>query len=111
MQGISSPIEIASIATWTYNWPRFLGITADEDYGGLAMGYQAHCIVLEELSRASGIHPSIPLIFQSRVLTHMKNRQYRLIVRRTLTTLHQSTLTERNGGAKAKILAWFDIGR
>lgn len=32
----------------------FLGITADEDYGGLAMGYQAHCIVLEELSRASG---------------------------------------------------------
>ncbi|KAK7536859.1 acyl-CoA dehydrogenase/oxidase [Phyllosticta citribraziliensis] len=31
----------------------FLGITADEDYGGLAMGYQAHCIVMEELSRAS----------------------------------------------------------
>ncbi|KAL1296675.1 hypothetical protein AAFC00_000153 [Neodothiora populina] len=31
-----------------------LGITADEDYGGLAMGYQAHCIVMEELSRASG---------------------------------------------------------
>ncbi|EME83817.1 uncharacterized protein MYCFIDRAFT_44377 [Pseudocercospora fijiensis CIRAD86] len=32
----------------------FLGITADEGYGGLAMGYQAHCVVLEELSRASG---------------------------------------------------------
>ncbi|GAB1205994.1 hypothetical protein APSETT445_004675 [Aspergillus pseudonomiae] len=32
----------------------FLGITANEDYGGLAMGYQAHCIVMEELSRASG---------------------------------------------------------
>ncbi|KAM7186497.1 mitochondrial isovaleryl-CoA dehydrogenase [Naviculisporaceae sp. PSN 640] len=31
-----------------------LGITADEDVGGLAMGYQAHCIVMEELSRASG---------------------------------------------------------
>ena len=30
-----------------------LGITADEDYGGLGMGYQAHCVVLEELSRAS----------------------------------------------------------
>lgn len=30
-----------------------LGITADEDYGGLAMGYQAHCIVMEELSKAS----------------------------------------------------------
>ncbi|KAF2482722.1 isovaleryl-CoA dehydrogenase mitochondrial precursor [Neohortaea acidophila] len=32
----------------------FLGITADEQYGGLGMGYQAHCIILEELSRASG---------------------------------------------------------
>ncbi|TPX12255.1 uncharacterized protein E0L32_007141 [Thyridium curvatum] len=31
-----------------------LGITADEDVGGLGLGYQAHCIVLEELSRASG---------------------------------------------------------
>ena len=32
----------------------FLGVTADEEYGGLSMGYQAHCIVMEELSRASG---------------------------------------------------------
>ncbi|KAL2757812.1 hypothetical protein ACRALDRAFT_1061101 [Sodiomyces alcalophilus JCM 7366] len=32
----------------------FLGITADEDVGGLGMGYQAHCVVMEELSRASG---------------------------------------------------------
>jgi isovaleryl-CoA dehydrogenase len=32
----------------------FLGITASEEYGGLAMGYQAHCVVMEELSRASG---------------------------------------------------------
>jgi isovaleryl-CoA dehydrogenase len=32
----------------------FLGITADEDCGGLAMGYQAHCVVMEEISRASG---------------------------------------------------------
>lgn len=32
----------------------FLGITASEEYGGLGMGYQAHCVVLEELSRASG---------------------------------------------------------
>ena len=32
----------------------FLGITADEEFGGLGMGYQAHCVVLEELSRASG---------------------------------------------------------
>ncbi|GAQ39502.1 isovaleryl-CoA dehydrogenase IvdA [Aspergillus niger] len=32
----------------------FLGITANEEYGGLGMGYQAHCVVMEEISRASG---------------------------------------------------------
>jgi len=32
----------------------FLGITADEEFGGLGMGYQAHCVVMEEISRASG---------------------------------------------------------
>ncbi|KAK2589837.1 hypothetical protein QQS21_012485 [Conoideocrella luteorostrata] len=31
-----------------------LGITADEDVGGLGMGYQAHAVVMEEMSRASG---------------------------------------------------------
>ncbi|KAI1437834.1 acyl-CoA dehydrogenase NM domain-like protein [Xylaria sp. CBS 124048] len=40
-------------------WPKlgeagFLGMTADEDVGGMGMGYQAHCVVMEELSRASG---------------------------------------------------------
>lgn len=29
-------------------------MTANEEYGGLGMGYQAHCVVMEELSRASG---------------------------------------------------------
>ncbi|OJJ83044.1 isovaleryl-CoA dehydrogenase [Aspergillus glaucus CBS 516.65] len=32
----------------------FLGVTANEEYGGLGMGYQAHCVVMEEISRASG---------------------------------------------------------
>jgi len=40
-------------------WPKlgsagFLGITAEEEYGGLELGYQAHCVVMEEISRASG---------------------------------------------------------
>ncbi len=30
-----------------------LGITADEEFGGAKLGYLAHCIVMEELSRAS----------------------------------------------------------
>ena len=44
----------------TYNHVvlRLLGVTANEEYGGLGMGYQAHCIVMEEISRASGITTS-----------------------------------------------------
>jgi isovaleryl-CoA dehydrogenase len=30
-----------------------LGITVEEEYGGTAMGYLAHCIAMEEISRAS----------------------------------------------------------
>ena len=30
-----------------------LGITADEEYGGAAMGYLAHCVAMEEVSRGS----------------------------------------------------------
>ena len=31
-----------------------LGITADEQYGGANMGYLAHCVAMEEISRGSG---------------------------------------------------------
>lgn len=31
-----------------------LGITAPTEYGGLGLGYSEHCVVMEELSRASG---------------------------------------------------------
>ncbi len=31
-----------------------LGITVEEDYGGTAMGYLAHIVAMEEISRASG---------------------------------------------------------
>jgi isovaleryl-CoA dehydrogenase len=39
-------------------WRKFgdlglLGMTADEAYGGTAMGYLAHCVAMEEISRAS----------------------------------------------------------
>ena len=39
-------------------WKKFgdmglLGITVDEEYGGANMGYLAHMIAMEELSRAS----------------------------------------------------------
>lgn len=40
-------------------WPQLgemglLGITADEEVGGTGLGYLAHCVVMEELSRGSG---------------------------------------------------------
>jgi len=39
-------------------WPKLgelglLGITVEPEYGGVAMGYLAHCVAMEELSRAS----------------------------------------------------------
>lgn len=58
------PADVAAAVDQSNNFPAdmwgklgeagFLGITADEEVGGLALGYQAHCIVMEELSRASG---------------------------------------------------------
>jgi isovaleryl-CoA dehydrogenase len=40
-------------------WPELgelglLGITADEEYGGSGLGYLAHCVATEEISRGSG---------------------------------------------------------
>ena len=40
-------------------WPKLgelgvLGITVDEQYGGAGLGYLAHCVAMEEISRASG---------------------------------------------------------
>eukprot|EP01088_Endostelium_zonatum_P018026 TRINITY_DN5617_c0_g1_i1.p1 TRINITY_DN5617_c0_g1~~TRINITY_DN5617_c0_g1_i1.p1 ORF type:complete len:436 (+),score=97.29 TRINITY_DN5617_c0_g1_i1:45-1352(+) len=33
---------------------QLLGVTAPTEYGGLGLGYTEHCIIMEELSRASG---------------------------------------------------------
>src|SRR3954468_14143021 len=40
-------------------WPKLgeivvLGITSAEEYGGAGMGYLAHCVAMEEISRGSG---------------------------------------------------------
>jgi isovaleryl-CoA dehydrogenase len=40
-------------------WPKMgdlglLGITVEEEYGGSQLGYLAHCVAMEEISRASG---------------------------------------------------------
>jgi isovaleryl-CoA dehydrogenase len=40
-------------------WPELgelglLGVTVEEEFGGAGLGYLAHCVVMEEISRASG---------------------------------------------------------
>ncbi|MGV8678015.1 acyl-CoA dehydrogenase family protein, partial [Pseudomonas aeruginosa] len=40
-------------------WPKLgeqglLGLTVEEEYGGAGMGYLAHVVAMEEISRASG---------------------------------------------------------
>src|SRR4029453_171886 len=52
-------------------WPQLgglglLGVTVEEEWGGAGMGYLAHCVAMEEISRASasvglssGAHPNL----------------------------------------------------
>lgn len=78
---------------------RFLGITADEDYGGLAMGYQAHCIVMEEISRASGLLLGLPIT----PYETDGSRQHWTLLCSPLPTLHQSALVEWHLGAERAV--------
>ena len=84
----------------------FLGITADEDYGGLAMGYQAHCIVMEEISKASGSLAAAPAL--GTTVSDLL-RQYRVILRRTLPTLYKPIMSQRKQGSEREISPRFDI--
>ena len=60
-----------------------LGITAHEDYGGLSLGYLAHCVAMEEISRASasvglsyGAHSNLCVNQISRNGTEKQKRCY-----------------------------------
>jgi isovaleryl-CoA dehydrogenase len=59
------------------------GITAAEEYGGLGMGYLAHCVAMEEVSRASasvglsyGAHSNLCINQISRWGTDEQKRRY-----------------------------------
>ncbi len=69
----------------------FLGITAEENYGGLAMGYQAHCIVMEEISRASGILRD-PVLDPP--ASHY-SRQYRSFICGAFSAMYQPAVPQR----------------
>jgi isovaleryl-CoA dehydrogenase len=49
------PSESGGVDLWrSLGAMGLLGITAPPEHGGLGMGYSAHCVAMEELSRASG---------------------------------------------------------
>ena len=69
------------------------------------MGYQAHCIVMEEISKASGSHDSS---------THQELhahglRQYWPILRRPFTALHKPAMSERQLRSEENISSRLDI--
>ncbi len=69
-------------------WPKLgklgvLGITAAEEYGGAGLGYLAHCVAMEEISRASasiglsyGAHSNLCVNQISRNGSHAQKSRY-----------------------------------
>ncbi len=69
-------------------WPQMgalglLGITVEEDHGGAGMGYLAHCVAMEEVSRASasvglsyGAHSNLCVNQIRRNCTEAQKRKY-----------------------------------
>ena len=90
----------------------FLGITADERYGGLAMGYQAHCTVMEEISKASGVAPSPSSGFVN-ALDHCTHpyRQHWPLLRRSFPAMYQSALLEWHRRSEDTLSSWLNCRR
>lgn len=78
-----------------------LGVTANEEYGGLGMGYQAHCIVMEEISRASGMFILVYFTFRGSLHHVLTNpRKHWTILCRSLPALREPDLSEWNARTK-----------
>ena len=67
------------------------GITVEEEYGGAGMGYLAHCVAMEEVSRASGLG--------------------RAVLWRAFEFVRQPDPPQRYRSAKTQIPAKTDFGR
>ena len=70
------------------------------------MGYQAHCIVMEEISKASGSLAS--LLGREKAVSDLP-RQYRIVLRRTFPTLHKPIMPERKQGSEREVSPRLDI--
>jgi len=85
------------------------GITVEEDYGGSAMGYVAHCVAMEEVSRASasvglsyGAHSNLCVNQIRRCGTEAQKRRY---LPRLISGEHLGALAMSEPGAGSDVVA------
>ena len=95
-------------------WPEMgrlglLGITVEEEYGGSGMGYLAHCVAMEEVSRASasvglsyGAHSNLCVNQIRRNGTEAQKRKY---LPKLLSGEHVGALAMSEPGAGSDVVA------
>src|SRR5579883_1364653 len=95
-------------------WPAMgrlglLGITAEEEYGGAGLGYLAHCVAMEEISRGSasvglsyGAHSNLCVNQIRRVGTADQKRRY---LPRLISGEHVGALAMSEAGAGSDVVA------
>jgi len=86
-----------------------LGVTVDEDYGGVGMGYLAHTICMEEISRASasvglsyGAHSNLCVNQINRNGTDAQKRKY---LPKLITGEHVGALAMSEPGAGSDVVS------
>ncbi|HEX7037370.1 MAG TPA: isovaleryl-CoA dehydrogenase [Pseudomonadales bacterium] len=95
-------------------WPKLgalglLGITVEEEYGGAGLGYLAHCVAMEEISRASasvglsyGAHSNLCVNQIRRFGTEEQKRRY---LPKLLSGEHLGALAMSEPGAGSDVVS------
>ena len=95
-------------------WPKLgelgvLGMTVSEEYGGAGMGYLAHCVVMEEISRYSasvglsyGAHSNLCV---NQVFRNGNDAQRRKYLPKLLTGEHVGALAMSEPGAGSDVVS------
>ncbi len=95
-------------------WPKFgelgvLGLTVAEEYGGADMGYLAHCVAMEEISRASasvglsyGAHSNLCV---NQIFRNGTPEQRRRFLPRLIAGAHVGALAMSESGAGSDVVS------
>ena len=95
-------------------WPELgalglLGITAEEEYGGAAMGYLANCVAVEELSRASaavglsyGVHSNLSV---NQITRHGTPAQKQRYLPKLISGEHVGALAMSEAGSGSDVVS------